>query len=980
MRVRGYAWGMRLFARLTSCLAATVVLTTAACTPTGGAPTTPATAKPATGGPAATGGASARPGTPSLSPGPTASAGPLGVRPSLAPGLVPRPVAQVGEATQLTGKVKLLSDNGGAIISNNTGGLIANNGGAVVANNGGGLVANNGGGVIANNGGAFRVLQAASKPGESLLADAVIEVYDAAGQILTDVQGRPLSATSDQQGNYRLSAVLPGENLIVRVRLSAKLPGAAAGGELSAIVPRDGGATREVAIDTAATLGAAYVLSQFVRSQPDPRATFDKLPGSEAARLRADLEAATGFIDRSPAYTSAAMVALTDMLRAKAPAVDKTLDAIKALLLGQANLGAGRKATDVPLTDPRAVIDDGQGGFYVVEGTMGRVRHVDAQGAISTFADQLQGQVRENFFGALDGARGPDGSLYLFSIGTATVRRVLPDGSVSDAVPSAWPDADHPIVAWALAMGPDGTLWIGEDMHDGQAPRVLARGADGELREPALAPTEWKNGRITGLTVAGDGATYALVDMPDGEKDLLYRLVPGGAWTRFFDDLRFAKLADLATAADGSLLVSEDDSARLSAISLDGKRRILSDATAGGKILRPTDLYGLPNGHVRVIDGSAIRVLDLAPDGTVTPLAGSDAGAAASGDALPINAPFGLAYDAAGLLHVVETAGHSVRTWDGKRLTTIVGGVRGKRGDGGPATAAELDTPTALAFLGDRLIVLDQGNSRLRAVGPDGLLTAFVGADGGTGKLAKGVSYAANAVKVESGSSLVPLPDGSLLWAALGAHELQKRAPDGTVSLVAGTGKAGSEGEGGPAADAQLDTPFGVALAPNGDAYVTETGGMRVRRIAGLAGEAPTLHAFAGLGGIGSLFAAGSEAPGAKAAELAFVLPGPVACDKAGNVYVGELGTLNLPLLSVVAKAFRALPAAGLPKIPARVRKITPGGDVSVVAGPGGKFFSDPGAGDALVMPTALTIDPAGRLVIVDAGANVIRFIPAGAY
>jgi hypothetical protein len=69
-----------------------------------------------------------------------------------------------------------------------------------------------------------------------------------------------------------------------------------------------------------------------------------------------------------------------------------------------------------------------------------------------------------------------------------------------------------------------------------------------------------------------------------------------------------------------------------------------------------------------------------------------------------------------------------------------------------------------------------------------------------------------------------------------------------------------------------------------------------------------------------------------------------------------------------------------LPGLPPRIRRIAPDGTITTIAGPGGKFFPDPTAEDALYVPTSLVVTPDGRLVITDIGSNLVRILPAGSY
>ena len=926
--------------------------------------------------------------TASRKPGATATgadkASPRPLAPASAPrlpaGVLTRVVEQAGIPTQLTGKVKLISDHGAALVSNNSGSVLANNGSGLISDGGGGLVSNNSGSLVSNNSAGLTagrsLAQAAAPPAlgtESTLVDATVYVHDARGQALVRPDGQPIAAVSDGQGGYRIDAVLPAENLVLRVRLWT-------GGELAAILPKTDQAVREVAVDTAATLGATYVLTQYVKGDP---ATFEKLPASEVDRLNRDLGAARGLIERTPAYTGEALVALTDDLRAKAPTVDQTLTQIKALLLGQANLGGGKQATAVPLADPRALVADGD-GFMVSEGTLGRLRRVGADGTITTYADQIHGTIKENFYGAFDLARAADGTLYVLSAKTFGITTIAPDGTVKDLVGTGRPGRgtvgkpglEVATKPWTLWLDPDGTAWIGEEPSEGPA-RVLSIGKDGVVREPA--PPAWDAGRIVGLARAGDGALYALNSDEGGQ---IWKLAPGAsAWTKTAFVARAEKQSDLAPALDGGLLLSEDEAGRVVHLALDGTRTVLSDAAAGSPIKRPTDLQPLPDGRIRVIDGAGIRVYELAKDGTAKHVAGTGGqGGDLTGDAIALNGPFAAAYDAAGRLVVTETGAHALTRWDGVDLTTLAGGVMGQGGDGGPASSAQLDQPAGIAVRDGEVLILDQGSGRIRAVGADGKIRSIVGATSNTSFIPPGAGLPGKDLSIANGAHLAVGADGSVYWASLDQHQVARLAPDGTVTAIAGLGK-GSGGDGGAAADAKFNTPVGVAWGPDGHLYVADCVNMRVRRVEGPTGASPTVQAFAGVDGVAAFGKLADPQAGAvPAAEAVFAFPSALCFDKAGNLYVAEFGTLSMPLLVGLAEGVRDLPLDLLPKVPARIRKITPDGQVTVVAGPGSRFFGDPEAGDALVLPTGLAIDPQGRLVIVDAGANLIRFLPAGAY
>ncbi|MFN3430452.1 MAG: hypothetical protein ACK46X_10900, partial [Candidatus Sericytochromatia bacterium] len=218
---------------------------------------------------------------------------------------------------RLAGLARILSDNGLGIISNN----------------GGGIVSNNGAGLISNNGGSYRVTAGAAKP-ESLLADAQIEVLDGQGRARVDKARKPITATTDKEGRYKLEVTLPRENLVLRIRLWN-------GGVLTTILPNVEGEGEPLALDlnTASSLGATYVLEQYVKQRTG---VLNLLPRTEAANLNRAMEAARGELAGTPSYKPADLVKATEELRKKAKGVDETLIRIEAIMLaGQADFGNG---------------------------------------------------------------------------------------------------------------------------------------------------------------------------------------------------------------------------------------------------------------------------------------------------------------------------------------------------------------------------------------------------------------------------------------------------------------------------------------------------------------------------------------------------------------------------------------------------------------------------------------------------------------
>lgn len=960
------------------------VATAAGCTlpgtPTGPTPAPKKTTRPAV---APTTGASVAP----LKPGILNADSPISAG-------APRVVPQAGAIATLTGKVKLISDRGGslvannsaAVISNNTGSLISDRGGALVSDRGGALVSNNSAGLTAKT--KFQLQQAAAAPApaaEALLADAIVTVHDAQGRMLVDEAGKPLKATTNADGSYTLAASLPAENLILRVRLWQ-------GGELSAMVTKDWPALQAMIgaseplpldVDTASTLGAAYVLTRFVKGD---QAIYDKLPAVEARRLKERMGAAQNLVAGVPSYQPSELVDLAETLRQGAEGVDEALEDIETLLLGQAELGEGRAATEVALLDPRTIVQLPNGEWLVGEESIGRIRRIDKAGKITTWADQVQGLVKKNFYGLTALRAAKDGSVLVVA---ASEKRAYRIGA--DNLPKPLPlPADF--AAWSLAEGPDGTVYVGEGNPTGRVGQVLAIAPDGTSR--AVAPAGWGGGGPTALSCAPDGTLYALVR--GFGSGTVWKLAPGAAaWDLFVDAFLIGGNADLLAMKDGSLYVANDLAAR---VWRHGPDKVKTTVVGGegapgeGQLRRPAGMSLDADGTLLLADPGAAVVWRVPASGPLVSVAGVGAGGAAQigdGSELAINTPGGVAFDGQGRMVFSETAGHAVKRYDGKTLATIAGDGQGRAGDGGPAVKAQLNSPTAVVTHGDQVWVIDSGNRSIRRIEADGTIQTQVGADHATqGFLPFGPSFLipAGRCKVFRAAGLTLDPAGLPVWTSADGNQVVRLQADGQARMIAGQAdETAAEGADGPtAAGTALAAPFGIAYGPDGALYFSDGGNMRVRRMAKPDDPAGGIETWLGTGAAATIakLKAGEPTLAADATRqtASIVAPGGLCFDKAGNMYVGELGTRQLLLVGRFAPPLARLELGDAAPVPARILKVTPAGAVSIVAGPGGKFFTDPEAADALVLPSNLTIDPKGRLVVLDAGANLIRFLPAGSF
>jgi len=189
--------------------------------------------------------------------------------------------------------------------------------------------------------------------------------------------------------------------------------------------------------------------------------------------------------------------------------------------------------------------------------------------------------------------------------------------------------------------------------------------------------------------------------------------------------------------------------------------------------------------------------------------------------------------------------------------------------------------------------------------------------------------------------------------------------------------------DGAPALEAAPTAPTGLAFDAAGNLYIADAFNTQIYKVTDLGTPQARIMPFAGQPLATTVARLGNGAPaeeGTPARDATLIGPGGLCFDPAGNLYVGELGTLGMGSVAPLFGKGASDLLESLPPIGARVRKIARDGTISTVAGPGGKVYQDPGADDALTLPAGIAIAPDGRMVIIDSEANLIRFLPAGSF
>ena len=571
--------------------------------------------------------------------------------------------------------------------------------------------------------------------------------------------------------------------------------------------------------------------------------------------------------------------------------------------------GDGGPATQASFHTPRGLAVDRSGNLFIADERNHRIRKVDSiSGQITTVAG-----VTEDGAGGLAGDEGPASEAMLFR----------PQG---------------------LAFDRFDNLFIADSRNS----RVRRVGA--------------ASGIIT--TVAGDPADGVALNRP----------------------------GDVAIDFDGSLLISDFGTDQVLKLDLHdgGLERVAGVGSPGfsgddglaidAELNLPTSLSLDAAGNILVSDflNSRIRTIDSLTS-VITTFGGTGL-ATIEGDGGPATTaalylPEEIVLDSLDNLLVADRGNSSIRIVDGVSgiIDTVAGsGVFGFSGDGGPAVEATLASPRGVAVDGTgRILIADHFNHRIRRVDEEGIMSTLAGRDrqpppeppdtpcppaSADDPIGDG-GPAEDALLCTPGSVVVD-GDGVVYFSDTGNHRIRWIDPQtGLIDTIAGTGNRGFSGDGGPAAEAMLRSPRGLALGPAGGLfagglYVADRNNHHVRRIdldtliiTSVVGADDAGTPVQGFGGDG------------EDANRAFLdRPRGVAFDAAGSLYISDAGN-------------------------SRIRRVdAQTGLISTVVGTGEQGFSGDGgpALDAVIsIPSGLGIDSLGNLYFSELLNGRVRVVRA---
>jgi len=581
--------------------------------------------------------------------------------------------------------------------------------------------------------------------------------------------------------------------------------------------------------------------------------------------------------------------------------------------------------------NPSGVAVDGAGNVYVADSGNHTIRKITGNGRVTTLAgspgqagsaDGTNNAARFNYPSgvAVDSA----GNVYVADTYNSTIRKITSSGLVTTLAGSAGQagsaDGTNNTAMFnfprSVAVDSLGNVYVA-DSGNNTIRKITSSGV-----VTTLAGSAGQSGSADGTNntalffspagVAVDGAGNVFV--ADVNNNSIRKVTSSGAVTTLAGMPQFDHFGSpIGGSADGT-----NATARFSypmGVTVDGTGNIYVADTGNSTIRKVTDI-----GVVTTIAGSAELVGNA--DGT--------------NNTARFNYPLDVATDSHGNVFIADFDNSSIRKITGGGMVTTLAGMAEQSGSVDvTGKTARFNNPLGVSVdSAGNIYVTDAGNSTIRKVTSNGVVTTLAGSAGQAGS-ADGTN---NLARFDNPSGVAVDGAGNLYVADAGNNTIRKVTSAGVVTTLAGSaGQSGSTD--GTNNLARFSYPFGVTVDSTGNVYATDTFNSTIRKISAL-GVVTTLAGSAGQ--FGSADGTGNSAR--------FLAPAGLSVDYAGNIYVADTGNSTL-------------------------RKITALGVVTTLAGGVGQSGSvdDISSTARYFSPNGVAVDGAGNLYVADTGNSTIR-------
>jgi sugar lactone lactonase YvrE len=660
----------------------------------------------------------------------------------------------------------------------------------------------------------------------------------------------------------------------------------------------------------------------------------------------------------------------------------------------------GGAATNAALSNPTGVALDSAGTLFIADAGNNRIRRVDTNGVITTFAGNgTNGYSGDGGTATNASLNAPSGvvldafdNVYIADTGNNRVRKVGPTGIITTMMGnnSAAYAGDGGIYTnsslnypFGVASDAGGNLYVADTGNQriravplgGHPTLVLASVSANNAGNYSVIVTNSYGSVTSAVAILTVEAPPVMTVQPASQASLagsspsLSVVVGGSGPFEYLWYLAGTNLVQGGTNATLTLVgVATNEAGNYAVVVTNAWGSVTSQVATLTVVLppslttQPASQTVLPGANVSFsVNASGTGPLTYQwqfngvnlSNNIITTVAGNgntgysgDGGASTNAD---LRSPADVALDANGDQYIADSYNNRIRrVGTNGIIRTYAGNGNGlmDTGDGGPATSATVTSPKGVALdVGGNLYIADAGN-RVRKVNTNGIITTVAG--NGIATFAGDGGAATNA-SLSNPSAVALDAVGNLYIADAGNNRARKVDTYGIISTVAGNGSAAYSGDGGSATNAGLNSPSGVALDAAGNLYISDQYNERIRKV----DTNGNISTVAGNGDVNFIpFRAGAySGDGGAATNASLNNPDGVALDVLGNLYVAD--SLN-----------------------ARIREVDTNGLIRTMAG-SGTFISTGDGGAAtnagLLRPGGITFDVSGNLYIADYANNRIR-------